>query len=144
MLNQDNQSQIVFDIDEWTSRTGNTGPYLMYVSARISSILQEVSQEVSVEEDWGLLRHETETELLMLLRSYSEVLKKSAQEFSPHHICSYLFSFCKCFNRMYKSCSVIKAETQELKMARAGLLLAAQRTLTHGLALLGMPTVKRM
>jgi arginyl-tRNA synthetase len=29
MLNQDNQSVIVFDLEAWTARTGNAGPYMM-------------------------------------------------------------------------------------------------------------------
>jgi len=39
MLNRDTAKDIVFELDQWTNNTGNTGPYLMYALARINSIL---------------------------------------------------------------------------------------------------------
>ena len=40
MLNQDNNKNIVFDLNEWTARTRQHGPYLMYAYTRTRSILK--------------------------------------------------------------------------------------------------------
>lgn len=40
MLNHDTANNIVFDLEQWTNNTGNTGPYLLYAYSRITSILQ--------------------------------------------------------------------------------------------------------
>jgi arginyl-tRNA synthetase len=38
MLNHDTSKDIVFELDKWTTNTGNTGPYILYAYSRIMSI----------------------------------------------------------------------------------------------------------
>jgi len=45
---------------------------------------------------------------------------------------------------MYQNCSVVNAESPELRIARAGLVEAIGQVLRHGLALLGIETIERM
>lgn len=145
MLSQDNNSQIVFDIEEWTSRSGNTGPYLLYQSARIQSILREASVEIDPASiDYSLLSHEAEYELLKHIQGYHDAIEKVATGFSPHHISNYLYELTKRFSRMYQHCSVLHAGTPALSNARLALLAAAGTIIDHGLSLLGISVVKRM
>ncbi len=144
MLNQDNNSQIIFDLDEWAAKTGNTGPYLMYAFSRIRSILRELGQLDSASIDWGLLKHETEVEVLMHLKDFPAVVLRAKENLSPLLICTYAYELAKKFNRMYKQCSVIRAETEELKIARAKLIEACSMVLQKALYLLGIPTLERM
>eukprot|EP01083_Nonionella_stella_P091279 255184_1 len=51
MLNHDNNKEIVFDLKKWTFSSGNTGPYLMYQYARISSIARKVEWPAAVNAD---------------------------------------------------------------------------------------------
>jgi arginyl-tRNA synthetase len=146
MLNQDNQSMIVFDLEAWTARTGNTGPYMMYAYARTRSILRELGEKKwdwsSV--DWSLLSHETEAEVLRHLNEYHSTVALAAERYSPHTLCAYVYELAKLFSRMYKQCSVVHAESVELQTARAGLVDATGRVIQHGLSLLGIETVERM
>ncbi|MCB0332630.1 MAG: arginine--tRNA ligase [Bdellovibrionales bacterium] len=148
MMNQDNNSQIVFDLDEWTSRTGNTGPYLMYAYARTRSILRERGFHDPKEHtqlfDWSLLDHETETNLLLQLNTYHDTLKRAYETYSPSMICTYIYDLSKKTNKMYQECSVLRAESKELSYTRAALIDAVGRVLQHGLSLLGIKTVERM
>jgi arginyl-tRNA synthetase len=146
MLNQDNQSMIVFDLEAWTARTGNTGPYMMYAYARTRSILRELGEKKwdwsSI--DWSLLSHETEAEVLRHLNEYHSTVALAAERYSPHTLCAYVYELAKLFSRMYKQCSVVHAESVELQTARAGLVDATGRVIQHGLSLLGIETVERM
>ncbi len=148
MMSQDNNSQIVFDLDEWTSRTGNTGPYLMYAFARTRSILRELDFKDPGEHsdlfDWSLLSHETEVNLLLHLNTYHEILSRSYEAYSPATICTYIYELSKKTNRMYQECSVLHADSKELSYTRAALIDAVGRVLQHGLSLLGIKTVERM
>ncbi len=146
MLNLDNNSQVVFDMDAWTSRTGNTGPYMMYAYARTRSILRELGD---LQADWGsvqwdLLSHDTELEVLRYLNEYHETVAFACSRYSPHIVCAYAYELAKRFSRMYQNCSVLHAETPELKRARAGLVQATGLVIQHALSLLGIATVERM
>ena len=144
MLYQDNKSNIIFDLDAWTSRTGNTGPYIMYAYARTRSILREVGVVDRDLVDWSLLVHETEQDLLQFLSSYQEMLERAAEHFAPNMICAYVYDLAKKFSRMYKNCSVLNAETAQLQATRLSVVEATGFVIQHGLGLLGISTLERM
>jgi arginyl-tRNA synthetase len=145
MLKQENNSQVIFDLDEWAGRSGNTGPYMLYAVARINSILREATSTGSTGNlNPSLLTHESEQSLLRHILNYDQVRTKAMQQYAPHTICTFVFELAKEFNRFYKNCSVMNAETTDLKQTRIDLIQAVQKTLIHGLNLLGIDTVERM
>lgn len=144
MVNQDNLKNIVFDLDEWTARTGNTGPYLMYAYARTRSILRESGDIDRDLADWSLLTHETEATVLTRMSRFHEVAAAACSEYRPQWLCIYLYQLAKDFSRMYDHCSVIKAASEPLKVTRALLVDAVGGLLKQGLALLGIETLERM
>ena len=146
MLNLDNNSQVVFDMDAWTARTGNTGPYMMYAFARTRSILRELGEQNFdlSSTRWDLLTHDTELEVLRFLNEYHATVNLACARYSPHIICSYAYELAKLFSRMYQNCSVLRAETPELKQARAGLVEATGLVIKHALSLIGIESVERM
>lgn len=146
MLNVDNNSLVVFDMEAWTSKTGNTGPYMMYAYARTRSILRELGIE-KLELDnvqWDLLSDETEIDVLRLINEYHTVLESACERYSPHMVCAYVYDLAKRFSRMYQNCSVLRAETPELQRARVALVCATGLVIQHGLSMLGIETVERM
>lgn len=146
MLNVDNNSLVIFDLDAWTAKTGNTGPYMMYAYARTRSILREVGidEKEFTTAKWGLLTHETEVDVLRLINEYHSVVESACERYSPHLVCAFVYDLAKRFSRMYQNCSVLHAETAELKVARAALVDASGRVIQHALSLLGIETVERM
>lgn len=144
MVNQDNLKVIVFDLEEWAGRTGNTGPYMLYAYARTRSILRELGAVDTSLTDWSLLDHEAEQTLLTTMSKFHEVVAGACRDYRPQAICIYLFQLTKDFNRMYDKCSVKHADTEALKATRAQLVDAAGRLIQQGLALLGIQTIDRM
>jgi len=145
MLNQDNNSLIVFDLEAWTSRSGNTGPYMMYAYARTRSILRELNQsESNLKVNGSLLQHETEIEVLRHLNEYHSTLEHAIERYSPHLVCIYVYELAKRFSRMYQQCSVLQAETPALRTSRAALVAASGNVIRHALGVLGIDTVERM
>jgi arginyl-tRNA synthetase len=91
-----------------------------------------------------LLTHETESALLSTMAQLPEVVMRARRELRPQVICLYLFELCKDFSGFYNCCSVLKAETEALKAARAQLVDAVGRVIGKGLSLLGIETLERM
>jgi len=144
MMNQDNNSTIVFDLDEWTARSGNTGPYMLYAFARMRSIMRDAGEIDFLKSSFKLLVTSEEQELVSHLSEFPQTALRAAENLTPSLICTYVYELAKCFNRMYRACPVLKAESEELRDARLALVEAASRVLHQALSLIGVKTIDRM
>lgn len=122
-------SDVIFDINDAVSITGNTGSYLQYAHARAKSILRKIDHA-----EIKQLQPEDRT-LVRKMGEYSDVVDLATRQLEPHHICQYLFELAQEFNRYYERNRVVGSE---LQTHRAGLVAAYARILADGLALLGI------
>lgn len=144
MNNQDNQKNIVFDLQEWASATGNTGPYMLYAYARTRSILRKAGQYDTNLADWSLLTHEKEEDLLNRMSKFHETVERACRDYRPQWLCLYLYDLSRDFSRFFDNCPVLKAESENLKVTRLMLVDAAGQMIRKGLNLLGIETLERM
>lgn len=120
---------MLFNPAESLSFNGNTGPYLQYMGARISSILEKAKKSgVSASAEYSdLLKAPEEWELIKALGSFPETVNKAAENLDPSAMAAYLYDLSKLFSKFYQNCSIVNAESSELKSAR---LFLAECTLT--------------
>ncbi len=143
MTRVDSNKKIVFDMKEWLKLDGESGPYIQYVYARIQSLLGKLDKrEKLVHTD--KLTHELEKELILKLSLFNSTIETSVEQNKTHTLCGYLYDLAKAYNSFYAECSVMKAETEELKQARADLTEAVAITLKEGLNILGIEAPKQM
>ena len=128
---------VVFDIENAVSVTGNSGPYLQYAHARARSILHKAGATGALEE--GL--QSDERSLLRKIGQYTEVVDQATQELMPHHICNYLYELAQKFNSFYEHNRVIGDERQSVRL---GLVEKYADTLKSGLELLGIHAPESM
>lgn len=129
-------SDVVFDINEAVSLTGNTGSYLQYAHARARRILEKVSEVITLED----IRDEDRT-LIRKLGEYAEVIGLAKRSLEPHHICTYLFELAQEFNRYYEKNQVVGSDEET---HRAGLVALYADTLRAGLLILGIDAPEKM
>jgi arginyl-tRNA synthetase len=124
---------IIYDPDESISLNGNSGPYLQYAHARARNILAKVNDFKAINSVNAL--DENERALALKLTEYAETINKSASEFMPHHICTYLYELAVVFNRFYENSKVIGDDRQDIRL---NLVKRYADTLKNGLAILGI------
>tara|TARA_B100001248_G_scaffold262728_1_gene261751 strand:+ start:23781 stop:25883 length:2103 start_codon:yes stop_codon:yes gene_type:complete len=147
MLNQDSHKNIVFDLKEWTARSGNTGPYLLYAYARTQSILREVDDKYGFDAakvSYDKIEHPSEEKVLNKIAAFPETMTKAAERYEPQIVCIYLYELAKDFSRMYDQCSVLNAENDVLRNTRRQLVAACGAALKAGLHLIGIESLDRM
>jgi arginyl-tRNA synthetase len=146
MLNHDVAKDIVFVLEEWTAKSGNTGPYMLYAYARIQSIIREVKVAPDAQVDFTLLTHDADRIILTLLHELWDVLDKAVEAKNPSTLCNYLFDLSKAFSSWYEipSCSVSQAQTEDLKATRVEFIRAIAKVIKFGMNLLGIQTLERM
>ena len=139
-----------FDINAMTSFEGDTGPYLQYAHARLSSIYRKASLTLSEEEldnlaaaNTSLLVEPHAVELVRLLSQWPDVVQNTLKTLEPSTILTYLFKMTHALSSSYDVLKVVGSEPELLK-ARLALYEAARQTLNNGMTLLGLSPVERM
>lgn len=139
---------MVFNPAESISFNGNTGPYLQYMGARISSMLRKYAEMetgyASVPFDPALLDLEDERELIKSLAAYPEAVAKAGAEYDPSIITAYLYDLSRLFSRWYHDNQILKAGTPALVKARVELSAMVLQVLRNAFALVGIPYLPTM
>jgi len=132
---------VIFDVNEAVSLTGNTGSYLQYAHARARSIL---AKSAAPSADHYMPSDELQPDERLLLRTigeYSEAVDRAASELMPHYICTYLYELAQEFNRFYEKNRVL-GDVREAQ--RLGLVALYADTLKAGLTILGIHAPEKM
>jgi arginyl-tRNA synthetase len=142
---------MLFDPKESLSFTGNTGPYLQYMGARISSLIRKAASGnaagesgAGVSPDFSLLKSDAEWELVKILGAYNEATALAAANVDSSVIATYLYDVSKAFSRFYHDCPILSAETPELAASRLALSQAVLRVLKHAMNLICIPFLEVM
>jgi arginyl-tRNA synthetase len=137
-------SEYVFDLDRMVALTGNTGPYLQYVVARIRSIFRQVGMDPGEQRAPIVVGEPQERALALHLLGFGDVVAEVGDEYEPHRLCAYLFELAQLFSAFYENCPVLKAETDAVRESRLALCAVVFRVMTTGLDLLGIEAPDQM
>ena len=137
----------VFDIDRFASFEGNTGPYILYTTVRIKSILRKYAEAGGAEVTAADLRpacSPSEKALYLELTKYAETVEGAWKELAPHKVCQYLYSVAEAFNSFYHEVRILSEEDEEKKRGYLALIRVTEGILTACLEMLGMEVPSRM
>lgn len=133
-----------FNLEAMTSFEGDTGPYLQYAHARLSSIERksEVDLTKLLSAKYSLLKEQHAVDLVRLLAQWPDVVQNTVKTLEPSTVLTYLFKMTHALSSSYDVLKVIGSEP-ELKEARMALYEAARQVLHNGMSLLGLNPVER-
>lgn len=129
-----------FDLDEIVSFEGETGAYIQYAHARISSI---ISKHVENEEPirWELLKEDEAETLAHKLTQFKKIVESSCEENEPSILAIYLIDVSNSIHSFVHNCRVLGTDEENERIA---LLKKSKFVLNQGMKLLGMNPVERM
>ncbi len=140
ILKQTTGKDIIFDFDKSLSFEGDSGPYLQYSYARAKSILKKAE----VEDIKPSFENNSEiNELEKMLYRFSEVVERAGDEYSPHHITSYLIELSSTFNSFYAKGKIVDKESADSPY-KVALTESFSIILKNGLNLLGISSPEKM
>ncbi|KAL2264182.1 hypothetical protein VTK26DRAFT_888 [Humicola hyalothermophila] len=134
-----------FNMDAMTSFEGDTGPYLQYAHARVSSIRRKaaLSDEELATADLSLLTEQHAVNIVRLLAQWPDTVANTLRTLEPTTVLTYLFKMTHALSSSYEQLQVVGSE-RELMKARMALYDAAHTVLGNGMRLLGLSPVERM
>ncbi len=142
-LSAKRNKDVVFDWDEALNFEGETGPYVQYTHARLSSILRKYGRPVTSNIHFELLKEDEAVLLIKSLWRFPPTILKAAEFYEPSLISNYLIDVCGNLNRFYNAHRVL-SDDEELTQARILLVDATRQVIKNGLHILGMHAPERM
>lgn len=129
--------------EEALSFKGETGPYLQYTHARLSSLIQKYGKALpDLSADLGLLGEE-EKEVIKLFEFYETKITRGAEEYETLILADYLLELASAFNSYWQRIRIITDDV-ELTRTRMQMAFATRIIIADGLRLLGIEPLERM
>lgn len=148
LLKVDPRKRMLFNPAESIEFQGNTGPFIQYTHARISSILRKANQlGVSFDDiDFDRVNdiHQMEKDLIYALGQYPDKLKIAAETYSPAIIAQFVYDLAKDYNRFYAELSIFNESDKTLQQFRVALSALTAQTIKVSMGLLGITVPDRM
>lgn len=142
------ETDISFDWDRMLDFSGNSGPYLQYAHARISSVIRKYGRPLPEQFVASLLTLPEEYLIARKLAGYPEIIERAADEFEPYHISSFLLELCALFNTYYQKYKSpgdrILSDDGEKTKSRIVLTSCIRDVLRSGLSILGLKAPEMM
>lgn len=143
ILKVDPKKRMIFNPEESIDFNGNTGPFLQYTHARISSLINKKGSQVNYNWDQFELTKK-ERGLVILIAKFPQNIQAAATGLNPSIIAAYLYELAKGFNSFYQQHSVLNAETALIAAFRVDLCKEVANVLNSGLNILGINAPERM
>ncbi|MBO5968963.1 MAG: arginine--tRNA ligase [Clostridia bacterium] len=132
----------IFDIDKFMASEGKTGVYLLYVVARINSIMRK-SQKVGNVKLNGVYS-DGERELLLKLALSGNAFLGAYNEKSPNILCENAYQISVAFSKFYHDNHIISEADADKKTSWLSLCIIVKAMLIKHLDTLGIETVDVM
>jgi arginyl-tRNA synthetase len=142
LLKVDPKKRMMFDPTESVDLNGNTGPFIQYAYARISSLLRKADTLNAINPTTEL--HSSERELIKILNDYPQVVTEAAKEYSPALIANYTYDLVKGYNSFYQSVSIFKEDNADKMNMRLVLSQNVGKVIKSSMHLLGIQVPERM
>ena len=133
----------VFDVDRFTSFEGNTGPYILYTTVRIKSILKKSGIDTTGLK-LNVSKSEKEKALFLKLSEYNSVIRTAYEELAPHRICQYVYEVSDIFNGFYHDTKILSETDEDKRNGWLALLELTKAVLLSCLDLLGIECPDKM
>ncbi|MFP6762345.1 MAG: arginine--tRNA ligase, partial [Planctomycetaceae bacterium] len=146
-LHHNRESDYVFDWDKMLATTGDTAAYIQYANARIHGIFRKVDADRAALRTRGAairITHPAERTLIVHLQSFGDTIDAAVREMKPNILTQFLFETANRFTTFYSHCHVAREEDATLRTSRLLLCDLTCRTLSRGLAILGIESPQKM
>ncbi len=103
----------IFEPEKFADLEGKTGPYLLYSTIRMKSLLNKASG--LKQEEVHKFRGKTEEELALTILNLPNIIEKALDTKSMNEITEYLYNITSLYNKFYSENKVLTEEDTELQ-----------------------------
>ena len=105
----------IFDPAKFSDLDGKTGPYLLYSTIRMKSLLNK-AKDVGIEyNDFNIINNNTDKDIILKLIELPIILKRAVDSKSLNEVCEYIYKLTSIYNKFYSENIILKEENNDLK-----------------------------
>jgi len=137
-------SDYVFDLDRFLAFEGKTGPYLLYASVRVKSVLAKAESAGAGPSGPVLIAAPEERELALAVLGFGDAVRDARDKRLPHLLCEHAFQLAQAFSKFYAARRIADEPDAATRASRLTLASITGRQLDLILDLLGIEAPRRM
>ncbi len=144
---QRRMKDVTFTWEKALNLHGDSGPYIQYTHARLSSMIRKYGTSLPSAPRWEMLGGgQACKELFIKMAEYQDALAAAERENEPSFVATYLLELCAAFNRVYTDKENFRFITDDADRtaARMAMVEALRLTLADGMAILGLAAPEAM
>ena len=143
-LSNPRTTDYIFDLDRFTAFEGKTGPYLLYASVRVRSLLRRAKEAGISEPGPVMINQKEERNLALAMTSFGDGIRLAYEKRLPHYLCDHAYGLAQAFSKFYAACRIVDESDPVMQRSRLTLASEAGRQLDLCLNLLGIDVPDRM
>jgi len=105
----------IFDPKKFVDVEGKTGPYLLYTTIRMKSLLKKAKENHLDYSKYTKISEEVEKELITLLLAKNKVLHKAYDTKELNVISDYLYQLTSTYSKFYEKCHVLTEKDKNIQ-----------------------------
>lgn len=105
----------IFDPEKFSDLNGKTGPYLLYNTVRIKSILRKATESSLTYDEYSQISTDKEREIILHLTNLSEVLKRAIDQKLLNELCEYIFKLTNLYNSFYSENYILNEKNESIR-----------------------------
>ncbi len=131
----------IFDVEKFTDLEGKTGPYLLYSTIRMKSLLKKSENAPT---HFTAFKDEKDREVALLILDFANVLSRSYEAKSLHEIADYLYTLTSSYNSFYQDHYILTETNQEYQETWLALTKLVSQVNEELLTILGIEIPEMM
>ncbi|CAH2560192.1 Arginine--tRNA ligase [Cardinium endosymbiont of Oedothorax gibbosus] len=139
------QKRMLFNPNESIDFQGDTGIFIQYTYARISSLARKAKEDQALSLDpLSAPLSQLEQALIFQLYRLPEAIEEAATTYMPSVIANYALELAKAYNRFYASCPILREPNLNMSAVRLWLSICVGRVLKKSMTLLTIELPEKM
>ena len=135
------ETDYIFDPEKFVSLDGKTGPYLLYSTIRMKSLLEKSDIK---DYNFTKFKDTTDRQVALELLKLPEVLTRSLKEKSVNELTDYIYRLTSCYNTFYNENKVLVENDLDIKNSWLALTALVYKTNNEILDILGITVPEKM
>ena len=134
----------IFDPAKFSDLDGKTGPYLLYSTIRMRSLLNKAKEQEINYKDFKQIKGETDKEVILTLLSLPLVLKRAYDSRSINEIAEYIYKLTSVYNKFYSENKIVTEDNKSLRESWLTLTKVVYETNMLLLDIMGIDVPEKM
>jgi len=105
----------IFDPEKFSDANGKTGPFLLYSTIRMRSLLQKALEEGIQNSTFKELKGSSDKKVLLQVLNLQKVLENALKEKSLHEVADFLYNLNNSYNNFYAENRILTETNENLK-----------------------------